>query len=130
MDVCQGCGAPIQQAATGGRRLWCSERCRKGQYAGRCIDCGAPTDGSAGPGKAALRCAACDALVSGARTKEHYRRQEETKRQKVLALLAAGATDREIAQRLGTTPGTASNLIHRLRVYGYVVRRPPGPGRR
>ena len=28
-DQCQGCGAPLTQPATGRRRRWCSDRCRK-----------------------------------------------------------------------------------------------------
>jgi len=26
---CRGCGAVLDQPATGGRRLWCTERCRR-----------------------------------------------------------------------------------------------------
>lgn len=36
-------------------------RARQASYAGTCIDCGRPTDGSDGPGKAAERCADCRA---------------------------------------------------------------------
>lgn len=28
-DGCRGCGGELTQPATGGRRLWCSERCRR-----------------------------------------------------------------------------------------------------
>jgi len=28
-DQCRGCGAPLTQPATGRRRRWCSDRCRK-----------------------------------------------------------------------------------------------------
>lgn len=44
---------------------WCSDPdgtkrdARRAGYAGTCIDCGAPTDGSDGPGKASQRCSAC-----------------------------------------------------------------------
>ncbi len=62
--TCAGCGsalAPKKPTPQGGGRprKWCSERCRKGQYAGECIDCGAPTNGYAGPGQAAERCPSC-----------------------------------------------------------------------
>jgi hypothetical protein len=57
---CKGCGAELAPAkGPGRRRVWCSDRCRKGQYAGACVDCGAPTNGYDGPGKASERCRAC-----------------------------------------------------------------------
>lgn len=28
-DGCRGCGRALDQPVTGGRRLWCSERCRR-----------------------------------------------------------------------------------------------------
>lgn len=58
---CHGCGAGIPRRVKGGvQRKWCSERCRKAQYAGVCVDCGAPTSGSNGRGPAApQRCASC-----------------------------------------------------------------------
>lgn len=28
-DGCRGCGAELPQPVTGGRRVWCSERCRR-----------------------------------------------------------------------------------------------------
>ena len=37
-------------------------RRRKESYAGRCVDCNRPTDGTAGKGKAAERCAECRSL--------------------------------------------------------------------
>ncbi len=44
-------------------------RARKDRYRGSCVDCGAPTDGSAGPGKAPRRCIQCAAIVAGAERK-------------------------------------------------------------
>lgn len=41
-------------------------RRRRARYVGACEDCGAPTDGSRGPGKARRRCAACAAERSKA----------------------------------------------------------------
>lgn len=54
-----GCENRIDQYSGGRPRKWCSERCRKQQYRGVCVDCGAPTDGSDGRGNAATRCADC-----------------------------------------------------------------------
>jgi hypothetical protein len=58
--VCKGCGEPLAPKTWQGRdRVWCSERCRKQQYGGTCIDCGAPTDGSNGRPGAPDRCFDC-----------------------------------------------------------------------
>jgi hypothetical protein len=58
--VCKACGEPLPPNKAQGRlRVWCSDRCRKTQYRGVCIDCGAPTDGSNGPGKSSKRCMRC-----------------------------------------------------------------------
>jgi hypothetical protein len=35
------------------------QRSRRARYAGSCLDCGCPTDGSAGPGRAPQRCNDC-----------------------------------------------------------------------
>ena len=62
MATCAGCPAELPPAKPGGgrERKWCSERCRKSQYAGRCVDCGAATNGSEGRGKrASTRCQDC-----------------------------------------------------------------------
>lgn len=57
--LCEGCETPIAQPRFG-RRKWCSDRCRKATlYGGTCIDCGARTDGSNGPGGAPERCIVC-----------------------------------------------------------------------
>jgi hypothetical protein len=58
-DQCHGCGTSIPRPRTG-RRKWCSEKCRRQTlYAGTCLSCGGPTDGSNGRGKAPLECRAC-----------------------------------------------------------------------
>lgn len=58
--TCQGCGTTGVQTTHARLRKWCSERCRKSTlYGGVCEDCGGPTDGSAGLGKAATRCRGC-----------------------------------------------------------------------
>jgi hypothetical protein len=62
MAKCQGCGGelPPQKRASGRRRKWCSERCRRDTlYAGTCDTCGGPTDGSDGASRAPTRCADC-----------------------------------------------------------------------
>ena len=57
---CQGCGAGLPEPKKPGPpRKWCSERCRKSQYAGQCVDCGRLTNGYDGPGKASERCVPC-----------------------------------------------------------------------
>lgn len=48
---------PLEQSR-GRPKRWCSDRCRKTQYAGICVDCGGPTDG-ASRGGVAKRCRSC-----------------------------------------------------------------------
>lgn len=36
-DRCRGCGTPLTQPATGRRRRWCSDRCRKRAGNGRLV---------------------------------------------------------------------------------------------
>lgn len=56
---CRGCRSPLKPSKSRPRK-WCSGRCRKRTlYGGECVQCGAPTDGGRGPGKAPLRCRAC-----------------------------------------------------------------------
>ena len=58
-QCCRGCGAPITQPLTRGRRReWCSDKCRKRQYDRPCVDCGTPIDGTT-PSRKAERCPAC-----------------------------------------------------------------------
>lgn len=60
---CHGCGKQLPPSRGPGRqRKWCTNRCRRQTlYAGSCVDCGAPTNGYNGPGKASKRCVACAA---------------------------------------------------------------------
>lgn len=56
--ACPACGADLTGAH--GKRVWCSEKCRKTKYAGTCIDCGGPTNGTAnGRERAPERCNTC-----------------------------------------------------------------------
>lgn len=60
MNRCSGCHQEIPLSRGGRARKWCSERCRKETlYGGRCMDCGAVTNGSNGRGKAHKRCLSC-----------------------------------------------------------------------
>jgi hypothetical protein len=61
VSACKGCGVELPpNKAPGQARKWCSGRCRKQTlYAGACVDCGAPTNGYDGPGKASERCVPC-----------------------------------------------------------------------
>lgn len=64
MRECQGCGTPVEQKPRTKPRKWCSERCRKAQYGGACVDCGASTNGSDGR-KETPRCAHCNGVKQG-----------------------------------------------------------------
>ncbi len=65
--ACRGCG---KRFCSGPKALWCSERCRKAQYEGRCKDCGAPTNGNNGRARAPARCLTCSRAVSHPRWSE------------------------------------------------------------
>lgn len=56
--ACETCGTPFPEGDDV-RRRFCSARCRKAQYAGTCVDCGAKTNGSNGRAAAGKRCAPC-----------------------------------------------------------------------
>lgn len=61
MRTCEGCGGPLApNIAPGKPRKWCSDRCRKRQYAGECVDCGGVTNANGSAGIiAAPRCSPC-----------------------------------------------------------------------
>ena len=57
---CQGCGGELPPPKKfGKRRKWCSEACRKAQYAGVCEVCGGPTDGTTPSRGVARVCRSC-----------------------------------------------------------------------
>jgi hypothetical protein len=73
--TCQGCGMTGIQDSQGRARKWCSHKCRcNTKYGGTCIDCGAPTNGKNGIGKAPHRCQTC----STRRQQENARWTRET----------------------------------------------------
>src|SRR4051794_5827622 len=60
MTACRGCGTELPpQTWTGRTRQWCSETCRKAQYGGTCVTCGAPTYGGEGRAAAPKQCKPC-----------------------------------------------------------------------
>lgn len=65
--MCQahGCPNPLPPSTRPAPdRKWCSESCRKSQYAAACVDCGAPTSGGEGR-KADPRCGHCANIKAG-----------------------------------------------------------------
>lgn len=56
---CETCGMTVSVGPLGRVPRFCSAKCRRYSYGGRCVECGAHTEGSAGPGKAAERCGSC-----------------------------------------------------------------------
>lgn len=61
-----GCHNLLEPVKHGRGKKWCSRRCRRAQYGGRCADCGKQLDGSNGWGpNASQRCVSC---ASAART--------------------------------------------------------------
>lgn len=113
--ACQACGAPIDQPRCG-RRKWCSERCRKSQYAGSCIDCGAPTNGTAGGHKRTPeRCVECGKRHSAEVAAEF----SVLYREMVEEMWAEGMTCREIADALGWKTKNVGTHISVMRARGY-----------
>jgi hypothetical protein len=97
MSRCHGCGDPIPPSRGGAARKWCSERCRKAQYAGRCVDCGAATNGSNGRGPSApKRCSACSL--------RHQQESAKWTRGSIVAAIRAWVS------RHGTPPGARTWL--------------------
>lgn len=93
----------------GGTRL----KARQATYAGRCVDCGAVTDGHAGPGKASQRCMGCNGRQAAIRE----RRRWLTHRVQIEAMWADGYTMRQIADEMGMNYEKA--MLSKLRARGY-----------
>lgn len=104
MNTCarEDCDNPVS-----GRRKWCSEPCRKSQYASVCVDCGAPTSGSDGR-RAEPRCRSCTRKSSVARGDRADMVRAMAKRQMIVRMVGEGRSNREIATELGTTVKTIS----------------------
>lgn len=66
MRLCEGCGGELPTQH--GNRKWCSEKCRRNQYAGTCQVCGVATTGCDGPGLAPDICQGCWATRFSERT--------------------------------------------------------------
>jgi DNA-directed RNA polymerase specialized sigma24 family protein len=120
--TCEGCGKPIEQPRRG-QRKWCSDRCRKtALYAGRCVDCGAPTNGYDGPGTAAERCSACFNVRLAAQKKIEARSRMD----QAIYWRSQGLRNAEIAERMGVTRSAVADLLSRAkRLHGLNVPRPP-----
>lgn len=91
--ACKGCGSPLptRENSSGRQRIWCSERCRKDHtYAGTCIDCGGPTDGTkSGKDREPERCISCQ-------RDQNFERDAE-----IIDLWEQGLNGKAIAERLG-----------------------------
>lgn len=122
---CHGCGTvigqPVLPQGGGRRRKWCSERCRKAQYGGRCIDCGAPTYGGDGAANAPTRCRRCGPLHEGAAKHAVAVARQE----RYVAMVRAGMLPREIAAAEGIHPNTVSVALSRARRNGIDVPKVP-----
>lgn len=111
MSTCQGCGAELLPSGGNRPRKWCSERCRRRTlYAGTCIDCGGPTDGSNGRARAPERCAGCIAHLNDERDA------------RILEAWERGATGEHIAATEGLTyPQVRGVIEHRRRRHGVAI---------
>lgn len=109
--ACETCGGDIETRGT--RRRFCSERCRKAQYAGACEVCGAPTNGYNGPGKASRRC--LEHAEPGLVQRERW-----LPRKQLLAdLWHRGLTIPEIAAEMETSHNVVRKLAERMRRQGW-----------
>jgi hypothetical protein len=114
--VCNGCGGSLPTMH--GNRKFCSEHCRRKQYAGKCIDCGVATNGHDGPGKASDRCVTCANrhIIDIGRADMARAR---AKRERVQRLWAEGLLMREIAAEMGWSMGYLACEMNRMRKAGY-----------
>ena len=116
---CAGCGKQLPPPKPHAHRLkWCSDRCRKAQYAGACIDCGSPTHGGDGRNgkKVAVRCRACSTVRTAAMSAERGRVTQS----RVEELWAQGLTATRIAEILGwkmKNPGSHISMLRTERGY-------------
>lgn len=117
MSVCQNCGADLDQRATGRKRKWCSERCRRVQYdqPEPCVDCGAPTSSSRRNGlRAEPRCYRCGTgALNAQRHAERVARRREIERRWL-----AGETLPGIAAALDSTVHAIGAAISGMRAEG------------
>lgn len=116
---CAGCGAPVLTKPQGRPRKWCSERCRKAQYAGACLDCGKPTSGHAGRAGAPARCQTCGARRSSEASAIAKRAKAEPRYRLIEELWNQGLTMPEIGLQLGVSRGYLSGAMFRMRQRGY-----------
>lgn len=72
-EIGERMGVPLKTASA-----WLSDpdlskqRARRERYAGRCVDCGNPTDGSGGPSQAPERCLSCNSARRHAAARERH----------------------------------------------------------
>lgn len=90
---------------------------RAADYAGSCGICGAPTDGSGGPGKAQTYCKHHAPAVYGV-----LRRGSGPMQNRALGLLAEPVRMRDLAEALAITTNHAWVLLDRLLRHGLVRR--------
>lgn len=106
---CPNCGDPLPpQRGPGQQRKWCSDYCRKQQYAtGNCIACGKrlPYHGRAAPSEG-RRCADCE-----------QSRNVERNRQ-IVAAWNEGQPEWYIAEQQGLTPGQVRGCVQQVRKRG------------
>lgn len=117
--VCQTCGTVLVNPQ--GRRAYCSERCRREKYAGTCVDCGARTNGYAGPGRAHERCVKCaNRLICESGQRADMVRAR-VRADRIVELWEAGTPVKVIAREMGhKTPTGVSSELNRLRNAGRI----------
>jgi hypothetical protein len=114
--VCEACGGPLPTSHP--NRRYCSEHCRRAQYDGVCVDCGARTDGHDGPGKASLRCVPCanrHSIEAGRADMKRVR----LRRERIEELWAEGLLMRQIAAEMNWSMDHLAIELHRMRRAGY-----------
>lgn len=123
MSTCAGCGTSIPPSRGGPPRKWCSERCRKGQYAEPCERCGAPHGGRAnraGGQRPQRYCHSCALIVSG----ETSRAKHLPRRELIERLWREGDTARQICEKVGVPYYKPAIAKWRERGYDLPHRRP------
>lgn len=116
--LCATCSAPLEPPVHP-RRKFCSDHCRKAQYGGTCIDCGAPTDGSNGRDKAPERCRTCIEPARIAKVTETTQGRARPRRERIAEMWASGMTLSQIAVELGLAKGAVAAIVHTMREQGW-----------
>lgn len=118
MSCCGTCGTSLlPPSKPGPPRKWCSERCRKEQYAKACSGCGTRISGC-DPGKSKGRCVSCSE-----KAQDYSKRPQSVtareRRDRIVVMWANGDKISQMAREMQISPTGMGELMIRMRRAGY-----------